>query len=1448
MALLPATAQAAPPANDRFVDSAGLTGETAIGQSSTVEATFDSGEFDYYGGGSVWWSWNAPTTATVQIDTCGSEHPTPFGVWTGTSVTSLEWVSGFHDGCGGIPATFEAQAGVTYRISAYGEGGAGSVKLRINAPPVNDDLADALALDPLVEDRWVWGATRRATREEGEPVHAGASPSGSVWYRWTPIRTGLVNIDTCASWGYGGDTVVGVYTGSTANALTEVASNDEGGACLSSGGSSVSFLATAGVEYHLAVAGKASQSLDFNLSISPPPANDAFAQASELESGGASGIGYAWGDTRRATSEPDEPAHAGAPPSNSLWHRWTAQSDGPVRILVCGWDVDLRAAVYDGANLPTLTPVVTGVSATCGSAPVPGPGGPGQTSTTPSPPIPRQAVEVSFDAEAGRTYRIAVDDVDDAGGSFNLSLYTRPANDHLAQARPIDRGSYIDGSTRLATSEPGEPVHAGTGSGHSLWFKWTADTSGAVVPSACTWTEGETAALAVYTGEEVDDLTEVATGSRQPSGCVEARLAAEEGTTYLIAVADEGGSTDFDLRLRLPPGNDSLASAHAISGSEYGDSSLASKEPGEPDHAGSPGGRSVWFRWTAAVTGRVMVSTCDASFDTLLAVYSGDPGAGFSALTERGSADAGCSGGGADRGSLVLDVVAGTEYLIAVDGKDGASGWFDLDLTRLGPANDDFESPTVLSGAEASVSGSTSAATRESYEPNHAGGAGMQSVWHRWKAPSNGPGTVTFETCGSSFDTVLAVYTGSSVTSLSLVASSNDDCGTASRVSFAYQPGETYRIAVDGWGATSGDYRLSVVATVPLSGNDDFAAARHIEGAGAIVAGNTTGATKEPGEPDHAGDPGGGSVWYRWTATEDGPTRLDTCGSEIDTLLGVYTGATVDELDEVAANDDAGPCAAGHGVSALTFEAVAGVTYWIAVDGGGGTSGEIVLRLNRAVNDDFANAIAVAAPYARVVGTTLGATAETGEPFVFPVATSSVWYRWTAPQTKRVAVHACAAPGSSMGVKVFRGSSLPTVTPIYGLPLSGGYSTDCAGAYFGGASSGLGFDAIAGTTYSIAVDAPPAGWAPGVGWGSPGSFTLAINAPLNDLWVGPTRILGANASASGSNVGATAEVGEWPHPGGGGSSVWYRWFATASGPVTVDTCASAIDTLLAVHSRPVPTVPGEPALPPPAAFTENDDSGACSNATRSSVTFDAVEGSQYMLAVDGKGGAMGPIAIAVNLQAPDVTAPETAPLASGPIFTWQSGISLGLVPDELGSTFECSVDEGAFAICSLSYEPYYSDTVHVSVTGLAEGEHTLDVRERDLAGNVDPTPSRAEIRVDKTAPDTVIDSGPASPTRDHTVSFGYFATEPASSFGCSIDGQQRSCSSSGVQSFGGLAEGSHTFEVWAWDRAGNTDLTPAAHEFLVDRTAPVVAIVAAPDSPTRSRDARFEFEVDDPDA
>lgn len=131
----------------------------------------------------------------------------------------------------------------------------------------------------------------------------------------------------------------------------------------------------------------------------------------------------------------------------------------------------------------------------------------------------------------------------------------------------------------------------------------------------------------------------------------------------------------------------------------------------------------------------------------------------------------------------------------------------------------------------------------------------------------------------------------------------------------------------------------------PPPANDAFASYTALQDPpflfGTTLAGTNVGATKEPGEPDHAGNPGGHSVWYRLSSRYTAEVSMNTCSADFDTVLAVYTGGFLGSLTPVTSNDDAG---GGCGVgSSVTFTMQADVPYIVAVDGRGGAAGAFTL-------------------------------------------------------------------------------------------------------------------------------------------------------------------------------------------------------------------------------------------------------------------------------------------------------------------------------------------------------------------------------------------------------------------------------------------------------------------------------------------------------------------------
>jgi len=121
---------------------------------------------------------------------------------------------------------------------------------------------------------------------------------------------------------------------------------------------------------------------------------------------------------------------------------------------------------------------------------------------------------------------------------------------------------------------------------------------------------------------------------------------------------------------------------------------------------------------------------------------------------------------------------------------------------------------------------------------------------------------------------------------------------------------------------------------------DDFDQRVPLNGPFATTSGwKNAGATKEPGEPNHAGNFGGKSLWWTWTAPVSGLVNLTTAGTDFRNALAAYTGPSVASLTAVATN----LAGAGTNTSYVSFAALSGTTYQIAVDGYNGATGTVAV-------------------------------------------------------------------------------------------------------------------------------------------------------------------------------------------------------------------------------------------------------------------------------------------------------------------------------------------------------------------------------------------------------------------------------------------------------------------------------------------------------------------------
>ena len=770
-----------------------------------------------------------------------------------------------------------------------------------------------------------------------------------------------------------------------------------------------------------------------------------------------------------------------------------------------------------------------------------------------------------------------------------------PPNDNFASAIPLGGGATgsIGGNNCNSSQEINEP----NGRTRTVWYSWTPTSTG------CTYfnTVGSAfdTVMGVYTGPGLGSLTTVGINDDALGKGLASRVEfhAIAGTTYWIQM-DGFAAAQGNFVLNwgadvTPPFNDNFASAITLSGdsgSFAGSVCAATQEAGEPAFAG--GTRTVWYNWTPTISGCVFFNTVGSSFDTVLCAFTG---AAVGSLTQVGCNDD--SLGKGLRSRVEFQAVAGTTYRIQASGFGGSEGDIVLNwgADTTPPPNDDFANAFFLFGAAGTIAGNVCNATLEAGEPVFAGG--NNTMWYSWTPTT--AGCVYFSTLGSTFDTVLCVFTGGPVNSLTQVRCNDDSSGKGlrSRVEFQSVPNTTYWIQVSGFNGGFGDTVLTWGADPTAPFNDNFANATFIGGDTGNIVGNNCNATSEVDEPPTA--PGGGAtIWYNWTAPDSRCYRFRTGGSSFDTVLSVLQGPALNSLFFVAPiNDDA----VGKGLqSRVEFIAFQGETYWVRVDGFGGAVGDIVLSWEAPpppANDNFADAEIIAGTSGFVAGSNCNATQQPGEP---NGRARTVWYSWTAPDSACVYFSTAGSPFDTW-LCIYRGNTFNNLQQV-------GCNDDAPGKGF---NSRVEFSAQAGQKYWIQMD----GFA-----GLMGQFFLTwgpdTTPPSNDNFATPTFLFGDHGRITGNNCNATLEAGEPNLSVGGGLTVWHQWTAPTTASYAFGTRSSGFDTVMCVYR-------GGPTLGALISLGCNDD--AIGKGLQSRVRFDAIAGTTYWIRLDGYQGAFGDI-------------------------------------------------------------------------------------------------------------------------------------------------------------------------------------------------------------------------------
>jgi outer membrane protein assembly factor BamB/subtilisin family serine protease len=340
------------------------------------------------------------------------------------------------------------------------------------------------------------------------------------------------------------------------------------------------------------------------------------------------------------------------------------------------------------------------------------------------------------------------------------------------------------------------------------------------------------------------------------------------------------------------------------------------REAGEPAHAGQSGGASLWWQWTAPSSSLVVFDTTGSDHDTLIAVYTGNT---LGNLALQVANDDNPNGGTTSRATYT--VVGGTTYQIAVDGKGGANGLIILNIGSV-PANDDFAAATTVEGVTFRVDSTNRNATKQANERNHANVAGGRSVWYRWVAPNSG--TYQIAAYSTDIDTVAAVYTGSSVTSLTPVAANDDSISspyrnTDSLVTFSAQAGTTYHFAIDddsSASGTGGNFTLTLNPSLWQAPTDDeITGTPSVASDGSVYVGSTDGYLYAFSS----------SGTFRWRYLAGADVLIDTTAPTIGASGTIYVVVSDGSLHAVNAS--------GNRIWRFTSAGRAGGTPALASDG-----------------------------------------------------------------------------------------------------------------------------------------------------------------------------------------------------------------------------------------------------------------------------------------------------------------------------------------------------------------------------------------------------------------------------------------------------------------------------------------------------------------------------------
>jgi Immunoglobulin I-set domain len=375
-------------------------------------------------------------------------------------------------------------------------------------------------------------------------------------------------------------------------------------------------------------------------------------------------------------------------------------------------------------------------------------------------------------------------------------------------------GSLI-GDNATATVEPGEPKHGGKTGGHSLWVSWVAPTNG--VARFKSETSGFDTLISAYYFNSTNDTTfdKLVEAARNDDseelGDRESEIAfgVSAGQRFEIAVDGYFGATgtvkmqwSVDVTPQPPP---TILSTTPDTTLRIGDSITLNVVMTNVDN----GTKFQWFFNGAELLDQKATNLTIASMqETNVGRYKLqiDTGSHITFFAPSTELQINTEGASALAQSKFPDA-PGTELLGGFANPPPKPNAGEITKPGLAPIGK-FD---LVSGYTGSQIFNTTFATTDPNEPLHCSVIGGSSYWLGYKPPANG--TITLDTLGSSYDTVVEVYTYNAPPTgyqdLISLACDHDSMTNASRVQVPVIKTRQYLVAVAGVNGAKGNAKLN---------------------------------------------------------------------------------------------------------------------------------------------------------------------------------------------------------------------------------------------------------------------------------------------------------------------------------------------------------------------------------------------------------------------------------------------------------------------------------------------------------------------------------------------------------------------------------------------------------------------------------------------------------------